>query len=93
MKLVVDAPDIPIGAKEDQLKPGEVTESVTARTVNRARASTSTPAAPARSISLRTRANPEGFDPSPQQGSAPDESRAAEIADREAAKPAEEREP
>lgn len=91
-RMVVDAPEIPVGAKDDLNKPAEVTTSSTARAVNRARQSTSTPAAPARSISIRTRANPEGFEPPIQAGSKPDEGRMAEIEELEAKKPPEEAE-
>jgi hypothetical protein len=92
-RFVVDAPDIPIASQNEPAKPAEVETSSTARAVNRARESKTTPAAPARSVAIRTRANPQGVEVAPAAGSAPDEERMAEIEGREAAKPAEEPEP
>jgi hypothetical protein len=85
-KVVVDAPDLPLGEQNKPAKVAEVTESVTARVVNRARDTGTTPAAPARSVSIKTRANPHGAEVAPAAGSAPDARREAEIAEREAAK-------
>lgn len=91
-RLVVDAPEIPLAQANEPAKAAEVEESPTARAVNRARESKSIPAAPAKSISIRTRANPSGVEVAPAAGSAPDETRLAEIESREAAKPPEEKE-
>jgi len=88
-KMVVDAPDIPIAQQNEPVKAAEVEESPTAKAVNRARESKSIPAAPARSVAIRTRANPSGVEVAPAAGSPPDESRLAEIEDREASKPPE----
>jgi hypothetical protein len=92
-KLVVDAPSLPLPSQSEPTKPAEVEKSSTARIINRARESGTTPAAPARSVAIRTRANPTGVEVSPAAGSAPDAERQAEIAAREKALPPEEPEP
>jgi hypothetical protein len=88
-KFIVDAPTIPIATQSEPTKPAEVTESPVARTVNRARESKTIPAAPARAVAIKTRANPSGVEVAPAAGSPPDEGRLAEIEDREANKPPE----
>jgi len=88
-KIIVDAPDIPIAGQNEPPKPVEVTESAVARTVNRAREPKSIPMAPARSVAVRTRANPQGVEVAPAAGSPPDEARQEEIAAREATLPPE----
>ncbi len=88
-KMVVDAPDIPIASQNEPAKLAEVESTPTARAVNRARESKTIPAAPARSVAIRTRANPGGVEVAPAAGSAPDEERVQEILDREDSKPPE----
>lgn len=89
-KMVVDAPDIPIGENNRPDRVAEVKTSSTADAVNRARASS---ASPARSVSVKTNANPGGFTPPDQAGSAPDQSRINQIIEREGNAPADTPEP
>jgi hypothetical protein len=79
-KVTIDAPEIPTGTQSAPA--AEQREGGAARVISQSKET-------ARSVTVRTRAHPTGHMPTPVPGTPPDETRAAEIANREAKEPPE----